>query len=99
MDNQHKKISGCRDLSQEEIDLMNEIKAQGLALDKLVGKVLSHITDQYEHAGQLALATNDRSEIHRLEAAQPDEWLRDARRKLQIAMMELTRAVAQPGGF
>lgn len=27
MDNQHKKISGYRDLSQAEIDLMNECKA------------------------------------------------------------------------
>lgn len=27
MDNQHKKISGYRDLSQAEIDLMNEVKA------------------------------------------------------------------------
>ena len=27
MDNQHQKIKGYRDLSQEEIDLMNEIKA------------------------------------------------------------------------
>lgn len=27
MDNQHKKIKGYRDLSQEEIDLMNEGKA------------------------------------------------------------------------
>ena len=27
MDNQHKKIKGYRDLSQEEIDLMNECKA------------------------------------------------------------------------
>ena len=27
MENQHQKIKGYRDLSQEEIDLMNEIKA------------------------------------------------------------------------
>lgn len=27
MDNQHKKIAGYRDLTQAEIDLMNEIKA------------------------------------------------------------------------
>lgn len=29
MDNQHKIISGYRDLSQTEIDLMNKIKAFG----------------------------------------------------------------------
>nr|BFD42525.1 hypothetical protein FFPRI1PSEUD_40240 [Pseudomonas sp. FFPRI_1] len=27
MDNQHKKITGCRDLTQSEIDGMNSIKA------------------------------------------------------------------------
>lgn len=32
MDNQHKKIKGYRDLSQEEIDLMNRIKEKGQEL-------------------------------------------------------------------
>lgn len=32
---QHKKISGYRDLTQEEIDLMNRIKAFGPELEKL----------------------------------------------------------------
>lgn len=36
MDNQHKKIKGYRDLSQEEIDLMNKIKAKGVELGELV---------------------------------------------------------------
>ena len=29
MENQHRKISGYRELSQSEIDLMNEVKALG----------------------------------------------------------------------
>jgi len=40
MDNQHKKIKGYRDLSQEEIDLMNEGKELaekcGVFIDKLM---------------------------------------------------------------
>lgn len=32
MENQHQKIKGYRDLSKEEIDLMNEIKAKGAEL-------------------------------------------------------------------
>ena len=36
MDNQHKKISGYRDLTQEEIDQMNALKAVGTQLDILV---------------------------------------------------------------
>ena len=39
VDNQHKKISGYRDLSQEEIDLMNEIKAEGERLGELYEKL------------------------------------------------------------
>ena len=35
MDNQHKKIKGYRDLSQEEIDLMNHIKTIGVKLGEL----------------------------------------------------------------
>ena len=36
MDNQHRKITGYRELSQEEIDTMNAIKGHGVALDALV---------------------------------------------------------------
>lgn len=36
MDNQHKQIKGYRDLSQQEIDLMNRIKEHGASLEALV---------------------------------------------------------------
>ena len=39
MENQHKKIKGYRDLSQEEIDSMNEVKEMGRALEDLVARV------------------------------------------------------------
>lgn len=39
MENQHKKIKGYRDLTQDEIDLMNEIKEQGQKLDALILKL------------------------------------------------------------
>lgn len=39
MDNQHRKIKGYRELSQEEIDLMNEIKSKGAELGELVGRL------------------------------------------------------------
>ncbi len=39
MDNQHKKIKGYRDLTQEEIDLMNSIKEKGAELGELVKKL------------------------------------------------------------
>lgn len=39
VDNQHKQISGYRDLSQAEIDLMNEVKRAEVALGELWRKV------------------------------------------------------------
>lgn len=39
MDNQHKQIKGYRDLSQEEIDLMNESKSLAVQVGELVAKI------------------------------------------------------------
>lgn len=41
MENQHRQIKGYRELSQEEIDLMNEIKSKGAELGDLVAKLQS----------------------------------------------------------
>ena len=41
MDNQHQKIKGYRDLSQAEIDLMNEIKKKGEEIGELVSQLRS----------------------------------------------------------
>jgi hypothetical protein len=41
MDNQHKKIKGYRDLSQEEIDLMNEAKELAAKVGELTDKLMA----------------------------------------------------------
>lgn len=41
MDNQHRKIKGYRELSQEEVDLMNRIKEHGVALESLLHELES----------------------------------------------------------
>jgi hypothetical protein len=38
MENQHRKITGYRELNQDEIDLMNEIKQHGVELKALYDK-------------------------------------------------------------
>lgn len=43
MENQHRKITGYRELTQAEIDLMNEIKQQGKELKALYDKAADHI--------------------------------------------------------
>ena len=39
MENQHQKIKGYRDLTQEEIDLMNEVKIKGAELGAIIEKL------------------------------------------------------------
>lgn len=39
MDNQHRQMKGYRELSQEEIDLMNAVKSKGAELGDLVAKL------------------------------------------------------------
>lgn len=39
MDNQHRQIKGYRELSQQEIDAMNEIKTMGVQIGALVEKL------------------------------------------------------------
>ena len=47
MDNQHKQIKGYRDLSQEEIDLMNEAKSLAVQVGDLVAKIQANpLTDK-----------------------------------------------------
>lgn len=88
MDNQHQKISGYRDLSQEEIDLMNEAKAlesECLAFQKTVMRQLS---EQEEH-GTL-------EDKQRLREAFAHRWAQIGKTDIETGFMALVRAVAQP---
>lgn len=107
MENQHRKISGYRDLGQVEIDLMNEIKALGPVIEGVVNKVNKHLD------GQLATLQNTvrdpkitaeaielvEGEIERIEAATPHRFCAGSKADFQTALMLLTRAVAQPTFF
>lgn len=60
MDNQHRKITGYRELSEGEIDLMNEAKALGEQLGALVTRLeaaeFAQTSDQVPDKRSLALA-------------------------------------------
>lgn len=93
MENQHRKISGYRELSQQEIDLMNEIKALGPQIESVILKVNSHISEQAK------LAEVGSAEADRLVDATPARFSALAKTDFQTALMYLTRAVAQPTFF
>ena len=92
MENQHRKIKGYRELSQKEIDLMNEIKALGEQLEKITNKVDFHICDQRNTVENV-------EEEDRLDSADPEMWAHEAKKALKQGLMYLTRAVAQPTTF
>lgn len=57
MENQHRAIKGYRELSQEEIDLMNRVKAIGPILQELVDslKAMSYLDQRWISMGATSL--------------------------------------------
>lgn len=101
MENQHRKITGYRELTQAEIDLMNEIKQKGEEFRALCEKVRAHVTGQHELLAQAqeTVGVDSGPETLRLLQADPYTWLSGAQYGMQTALMALTRAVAQPTSF
>lgn len=81
------KITGYRQLSQVEVDLMNEIKALGIAAGELVAKLRAH------------KAAPSVEGDNRQEPALDQRWISIGATDLQTGLMALTRGVAQPTTF
>lgn len=93
MENQHRLIQTYRELSAEEIALINEIKIAEANLLALQKKVELHVACQYETH---VMSVNP-EELDRLNAAEPRRWQAIAKTDFQTGFMALVRAVAQPG--
>ena len=59
MENQHRQIKGYRELDQEEIDLMNEVKTMGAELGELVDKlrITGKVDQRWVNIGALDFQT------------------------------------------
>lgn len=114
MENQHRRISGYRELSQEEIDLMNKVKALGASFEEVLLEVQAHIEAQQDEAhgrvfdpdigrkvayGSQLPAEEAKLLQDRLRDATPERFAALAKTELQTGLMYLTRAVAQPTFF
>ena len=95
MENQHRQIKGYRELSQLEIDMMNEVKAMGPQLQALSDKIVDHVKKQR----LAAAAGGDDAEVARIDAAEAERWADWGRTTFQTGLMYLTRAIAQPTFF
>ena len=97
MDNQHKKIKGYRDLSQNEIDLMNRIKSHAELTAELLDELKKYRLDQH-----FALNNCPDLTVGGLNQEQIDESQRCialAKTNLQTGQMWFVRAVALPDSF
>ena len=64
MENQHRKITGYRDLSAEEIDLMNRIKAKGAELLTLQAELAGRLSTDLEVKQSAARRSMDGKEYN-----------------------------------
>ena len=85
MDNQHQKIKGYRDLSQVEIDLMNEGKALAEKCGEYIAKLKSYPPADKPNE------TGDPSLDHR--------WIAIGATDIQKGFMAVIRGIAQPSTF
>lgn len=92
MENQHRKISGYRELNQTEINLINKIKELGVLIESVALEVDNHLKTQ-------ATFTTSEEEKQRIWDATPGRFHSLAKTDLQTGLMYLTRAVAQPTFF
>ena len=105
MENQHRKITGYRELCQEEIDLMNRIKEKGkelLSLQKELEARLSTDLEVKAYAAKASqfgpndFASDEYAEFNRFNAAEPQRWAEIGKTNIELGVMALVRAVAQP---
>lgn len=83
MENQHKLIKGYRDLSQEEIDLMNE----GKELASSVGEWIEKLEKSTVNVNGVNIYIADK------------RWLEIGKTDLQKGFMATIRSIARPTTF
>ena len=108
MENQHRKISGYRELDQTEIDLMNKVKALGPQLDNLLEEIKLYLLNQQDEAAKRCQPGYEGPDnikkiayelLDRHANATPQRFVSLAKTEFQTGLMYLTRAVAQPTFF
>lgn len=85
MENQHQKIKGYRDLSQEEIDLMNEGKALAEQCGVYIAKLRAQASVLNPDGGK--------------QPALDQRWISIGATDLQRGFMAVIRGIAQPTTF
>lgn len=103
MENQHRKITGYRELSQAEVDLMNRIKSKGAELLELQAELVDLLRlhqvakiNAMDQASTEQAGAESKAEFNRFTAAEPFRWAAIGKTDIQTGIMAMVRAVAQP---
>jgi hypothetical protein len=94
MDNQHKKIKGYRDLTEQEIALMNRIKELGEQTKTLLGEIID-----LRYKQQHDVCEGLKSPISYQQTNESLRALLNAKDHLQTGQMWFVRALALPDSF
>lgn len=97
MDNQHKKIKGYRDLSQEEIDLMNKLKEKAEEVKLVLEEILKYREGQWE--AWYNITEDDVNGLTEIQLLESERNLHIAKENLQQGFMWAVRGVALPETF
>ncbi len=99
MDNQHQHIKGYRDLTAEEIALMNEVKAKAEEVGQLVEKLREKLAPVEADMAPVQVGGETVMAVVGFESFEAQRWLTIGQDHLQQGFMALTRAVARPTTF
>ena len=101
MENQHRKITGYRELNAEEIALMNELKELGPKLESVIIKVQEHVKKQRDNCCIVEQTKEiiDQETYDRLNDATHERFTAMAKTEFKTCLMYLVLAVAQPTTF
>lgn len=104
MENQHRKITGYRELSAAEIEIMNEIKAEGVVVKALIDKLEK--IQQAEYDALCMAESSESSDVGSTERkikfdtlGDAASWRCEGARDVQVGFMKLIRSIARPTTF
>jgi hypothetical protein len=89
------KILGYRQLSDEEAALINEVKALGQQFDDVVKRICHLHLQQLGTRGEITEEQRMQN-VQRHLVANPARWLDVGHLDIQVGVMQIVRAIAQP---
>ena len=93
MENQHEKITGYRDLTQDEIDLMNEGKALAERCGEYIAKLRRYVPQN------MSGPAGGEADAFKPGATLDQRWINIGATDLQRGFMAVIRGIARPTTF